>query len=169
MQQCLPLFHYSQPLVTSMESTCYNIFTKKKRNLSNGFTSNICKSSAAHAWGSSSNHVVESSWLWRYCRWVKIYHKLWVVVSNQNLYTGHCWRQSCSTWVTWFDSVQGKRCSTEVCGCHKQHAILKLSWWTGLLESIHCNLGNFQIIWRGHCKKDYIDSNPPDDSGDALE
>ena len=32
MQQCIPLFHYSQPPVTSMESTCYNIFTKKKRN-----------------------------------------------------------------------------------------------------------------------------------------
>ena len=32
MQQCLPLFHYSQPLVTSMESTSYNIFTEKKRN-----------------------------------------------------------------------------------------------------------------------------------------
>ena len=22
------------------------------------------------------------------------------------------------------------------------HAILQLSWWTGLLESIHCNYGN---------------------------
>ena len=32
MQQCLPLFHYSQPQVTSMESICYNIFTKKKRS-----------------------------------------------------------------------------------------------------------------------------------------
>ena len=32
MQQRLPLFHYSQPPVTSMESTCYYIFSKKKRN-----------------------------------------------------------------------------------------------------------------------------------------
>ena len=31
MKQCLALFHYSQPPVTSMESTCYNIFTNKKR------------------------------------------------------------------------------------------------------------------------------------------
>ena len=31
-EQCLPLFHYSQPPVPSLESTCYNIFTKKKRN-----------------------------------------------------------------------------------------------------------------------------------------
>ena len=35
MQQCLPLFHYSQPPVTSMESTCYNILTKKKRKKRN--------------------------------------------------------------------------------------------------------------------------------------
>ena len=35
MKQCLPLFHYSQPPVTSMESTCYNLFTKKKRKKRN--------------------------------------------------------------------------------------------------------------------------------------
>ena len=35
MQQCLPLFHYSQPPVTSMESTCYYLFTKKKRTRKN--------------------------------------------------------------------------------------------------------------------------------------
>ena len=139
MNAAIPLFHYSQPPVTSMESTCYNIFTKKKRNPSDGFTSNICKPSTTLTWDSTSNHVVESSRLWRYCRWVKRYHKFWVVVSNQNLNTGHCWRWSCSTWVIWCESVQNKRCSTEVCGCHKQHAILQLSWWTGLLESIHCN------------------------------
>ena len=60
MQHSPPLFHYSQPLVTSMESTCYDIFTKK-RNPSDGFTSNICKSSAIHALGSSSNHVVKAA------------------------------------------------------------------------------------------------------------
>ena len=31
MQQCFPRFHYSQPPVTSMKSTCYNIFTKKRK------------------------------------------------------------------------------------------------------------------------------------------
>ena len=30
MQQYLPLFHFSQPPVTSMESTCHNIFTKRR-------------------------------------------------------------------------------------------------------------------------------------------
>ena len=37
------------------------------------------------------------------------------------------------------DVIQSKKCCTEVDGCHKQHPILQLSWWTGLLESIHCN------------------------------
>ena len=32
MQQCIPLIHYIQPPVTCMESTCYSIFTKKKKN-----------------------------------------------------------------------------------------------------------------------------------------
>ena len=60
----MPSFiHYSQPPVTSLESAFYNIFTKKKRNLGDGFTSNICKSSATHALGSSSNQFVESSGL----------------------------------------------------------------------------------------------------------
>ena len=59
MQQCLPLFNYSKPPVTSMESTCYNIFTKKEeKSLSNGFTSNICKSSATHASDSSSKQPI---------------------------------------------------------------------------------------------------------------
>ena len=31
MQQCFPRFHYSQPPVTSMKSTCYYIFTKKEK------------------------------------------------------------------------------------------------------------------------------------------
>ena len=147
-----------------MESTCYNIFTKKKRNPSDGFTSNICKSSATHAWGSFSNHVVKSSRLWRYCRWVKSYRKLWVVVLNQIFIYQSLLKVILLQLSYLIYSAQGKRCSTEVYVCHKQHAILLLSWWTGLLESIHCNQGNDQIIWRGHCKTDYIDSNLPDDS-----
>ena len=48
MQQCLPLLHYSQPPVTwNLLTTIYS--QKKKRNPSDGFTSNICKSYATHA------------------------------------------------------------------------------------------------------------------------
>ena len=35
MQQYLPLLHYSKPPEISMESTFYNIFTKKKRKKRN--------------------------------------------------------------------------------------------------------------------------------------
>ena len=68
------------------------------------------------------------------------------------------------------------------------HAILQLSWWTGLLESIHCNQrnctsaeeetetdyigSNFQDDsdnTKEGTESDYIDNNLPDDSNDGLE
>ena len=40
---------------------------------------------------------------------------------------------------------------------------------TVMVDRIACNKGNFQIIYRGPCETDYIDSNLPDDSDDGLE
>ena len=40
---------------------------------------------------------------------------------------------------------------------------------TVMVDMIHCNQGNFQIICRGHCETDYIDSNLPCDFDDGLE
>ena len=102
MQQCLPLFHYSQPPVTSMEFNCYNIFTKNKKNPKMmdllTTTTNLLQ-----------QHMLQAHlkiMLWKASgRWVKRYHKHWVVVLNQNFYTSHCWRRSCSTcYLIWFSA-----------------------------------------------------------------
>ena len=100
---------------------------------------------------------MESSQLWRSSRWVKWHHKLWVGVSSWNSYTSHCWRRSCSTWVTWCDSVSVQSTGQEVFyrgmwmpqAALVMHSILQLSWWTGLLKSIHCNQGHCPISRRG--------------------
>ena len=48
--------------LNNMYPECTKIYLSQKEDKSSdGFPSNICKSSATHAWGSSSNHVVESS------------------------------------------------------------------------------------------------------------
>ena len=147
-----------------MESTCYNIFTKKKKN-----------PKVMILPPTSANFLQNMFWAHLQMLIVKILHvsqTLGGSFESKCIYwslltTG--WSRSCSIWVTRCHSVHGKKCSMEVCRRQKQHSILQLSWWTGLLESIHCNQGNFQVICRGHCETDYIDSNLPDDSGDGLE
>ena len=101
----IPLVHYSQPPVTSMESTCYIYIHKKEEK----YKVMALSPTFANTLGSSSNHVVESSRLWRYCRWVKSYHKLWVVVSII--------AEGDPAPPELLDLIQWKR-STEACGCH---------------------------------------------------
>ena len=84
MNATMPSFvHYSQPPVTSMESTCYNIFTKKKRNPK---VMALPPTSANLAPGSSSNNVVESS---RLQVSQEMSHTLGGSFES-NIYTGHC-------------------------------------------------------------------------------
>ena len=90
MQQCLPLFHDSQPRETSMESTLYNIFTKKKRNPKVMASPPTSGNLLQHMlWA----HLQIMLWKPDNCEGPageSRDNKLWIVVSNQNVYTSHC-------------------------------------------------------------------------------
>ena len=89
MQQCLPLFHYSQPPVTSMESTCYNIFTKRRKILVMALrptSPNLLQ----HMLGA---HLQIMLWKAANCEGTAGESRDVANLGgslNQNLYTGHC-------------------------------------------------------------------------------